>query len=433
MQTVRLFSDVETPDEKHERARSGPDGLKPFLLDPDRHVREYVARYFSESYSQDSNLLGLVLDGCEEFGNADNAMVLTEASCFALSHDDFLRAIEHLSEAEDYNVCAHYGWILANAPAEWLVEQKDRLADTGKLTEGPMNSINWRFTYMDVSPQEAWDELRDYSEDSSDSQNVGDVDQAKADCLLDILAGSDVPEDERVLELLQDDDVQEEWLEVWLVKLAGLRQLSTAVPHLVKCLQLDTGYFRERVVDALVRIGDVEAVRQIDATFAGDPRHVKGYAVDVAARIKSDVSEEFLLDHLEREENVTVRTYLCDGLCRQCFVRGVEKVRQEIHRGYDRGMFCLEEDLLDVTDVLGIDLPEASEWRKEREERETRQRERREELNRLAQMAQAADNMPEVKREPVKKSEKKVGRNDPCPCGSGRKYKKCCGDPRKNR
>ena len=26
-----------------------------------------------------------------------------------------------------------------------------------------------------------------------------------------------------------------------------------------------------------------------------------------------------------------------------------------------------------------------------------------------------------------KKSEKKVGRNDPCPCGSGNKYKKCCG------
>jgi uncharacterized protein YchJ len=23
--------------------------------------------------------------------------------------------------------------------------------------------------------------------------------------------------------------------------------------------------------------------------------------------------------------------------------------------------------------------------------------------------------------------DKKVGRNDPCPCGSGKKYKKCCG------
>lgn len=29
--------------------------------------------------------------------------------------------------------------------------------------------------------------------------------------------------------------------------------------------------------------------------------------------------------------------------------------------------------------------------------------------------------------EPVKNTEPKVGRNDPCPCGSGKKYKKCCG------
>ena len=26
------------------------------------------------------------------------------------------------------------------------------------------------------------------------------------------------------------------------------------------------------------------------------------------------------------------------------------------------------------------------------------------------------------------KAEPKIGRNDPCPCGSGRKYKKCCDD-----
>ena len=28
---------------------------------------------------------------------------------------------------------------------------------------------------------------------------------------------------------------------------------------------------------------------------------------------------------------------------------------------------------------------------------------------------------------PIVKKEKKIGRNDPCPCGSGKKYKKCCG------
>jgi len=32
-----------------------------------------------------------------------------------------------------------------------------------------------------------------------------------------------------------------------------------------------------------------------------------------------------------------------------------------------------------------------------------------------------------AKKKPIKRSEKKIGRNAPCPCGSGKKYKKCCG------
>ena len=27
----------------------------------------------------------------------------------------------------------------------------------------------------------------------------------------------------------------------------------------------------------------------------------------------------------------------------------------------------------------------------------------------------------------IRREGKKIGRNDPCPCGSGKKYKKCCG------
>ncbi len=32
------------------------------------------------------------------------------------------------------------------------------------------------------------------------------------------------------------------------------------------------------------------------------------------------------------------------------------------------------------------------------------------------------------KQQPIERTTKKVGRNDPCPCGSGKKYKKCCGN-----
>src|SRR5262249_23556291 len=42
------------------------------------------------------------------------------------------------------------------------------------------------------------------------------------------------------------------------------------------------------------------------------------------------------------------------------------------------------------------------------------------------QQAGAADG-PAEKQQTVRRAEPKVGRNDPCPCGSGKKYKKCHG------
>jgi uncharacterized protein YecA (UPF0149 family) len=49
-----------------------------------------------------------------------------------------------------------------------------------------------------------------------------------------------------------------------------------------------------------------------------------------------------------------------------------------------------------------------------------------EEFNKISlelQPAEPEDN-EERKSEPVRVT--KVGRNEPCPCGSGKKYKKCC-------
>ena len=38
----------------------------------------------------------------------------------------------------------------------------------------------------------------------------------------------------------------------------------------------------------------------------------------------------------------------------------------------------------------------------------------------------AAATQTQVKKQPVRAASTKVGPNDPCPCGSGKKYKKCC-------
>jgi preprotein translocase subunit SecA len=41
-------------------------------------------------------------------------------------------------------------------------------------------------------------------------------------------------------------------------------------------------------------------------------------------------------------------------------------------------------------------------------------------------VTEATDAVEKQKSKPVR-SGPKVGRNDPCPCGSGKKYKQCCG------
>ncbi len=53
-------------------------------------------------------------------------------------------------------------------------------------------------------------------------------------------------------------------------------------------------------------------------------------------------------------------------------------------------------------------------------------RETKQDLSDPHQQAAAAHDTREVKREPIR-SEKTVGRNDPCPCGSGKKFKNCHG------
>jgi len=61
-------------------------------------------------------------------------------------------------------------------------------------------------------------------------------------------------------------------------------------------------------------------------------------------------------------------------------------------------------------------------------------RQEKDKLSHLADRTRSADeleseeemiaNTPKV--DPIK-ADQEPGRNDPCPCGSGKKYKKCCG------
>lgn len=77
-----------------------------------------------------------------------------------------------------------------------------------------------------------------------------------------------------------------------------------------------------------------------------------------------------------------------------------------------------------------VDIPEMPDILRKRKEQEERQNARVKELSAL--FSNYRKNIEQAKFEdggrvvPFKRDSPKVGRNDPCPCGSGKKYKKCC-------
>ena len=63
--------------------------------------------------------------------------------------------------------------------------------------------------------------------------------------------------------------------------------------------------------------------------------------------------------------------------------------------------------------------------KRDEDERFHRRREKEEQHRKQLPTEEEPELPPPV--EPISADEEKVGRNDPCPCGSGKKYKKCCG------
>ena len=62
---------------------------------------------------------------------------------------------------------------------------------------------------------------------------------------------------------------------------------------------------------------------------------------------------------------------------------------------------------------------------------EQRRAEQSKDINQLSKINtlnnEERDNESKMSASTFVRKDKKIGRNDPCPCGSGKKYKQCCG------
>ncbi|MEZ8167423.1 preprotein translocase subunit SecA [Vibrio tasmaniensis 1F-187] len=167
---------------------------------------------------------------------------------------------------------------------------------------------------------------------------------------------------------------------------------------------------------------------------------ILGMAVDSYKQKEEVVGAQVLRNF---EKSVMLQTL--DGLWKE-HLAAMDHLRQGIHlRGYaqknpkqeyKRESFELFEGLLDVlkTDVVTILSKVRVQQQEEVEKMEAQRQAQAEEAARRAQAQHATaenqladDEAEAASPQTVVRDERKVGRNEPCPCGSGKKYKQCHG------
>ena len=139
---------------------------------------------------------------------------------------------------------------------------------------------------------------------------------------------------------------------------------------------------------------------------------------EVAGDHYREIARYFLLDTLDRhwKEHLLSMDHLRDGIGLRGY--GQKDPKQE----YKREGFELFQQLIYSMRDAAIRALSRVQIRSEVREQEFQHKDE------TANMQYSGGSAEEEhKKEPKRRAEPKVGRNDPCPCGSGKKYKKCCG------
>jgi hypothetical protein len=421
--------------------------LKKFILDMDGNVRREAGCYFYEGHIQDPQILPLTLQACQQYGFDECSLLLFYAQRQLVDDFTATKLLEIMRETGDGNIQMHLTQLLNNASISFLKKNIDVMPT--QISEQQWAIARNRLTFNSFSAQQLWQALSEYSESCINQK----VDASYYWPLVGLLAHHDYPNADDICELIEEDHVQGQWMELFLIQLAAARKIEQAIPIINKKLAEDDFYLSDTCSKALAEIG-TEAV--VDTLKEGCKSSSWGYQIsasDILGRIKLPQSEMAIIELLENNKNDLpheVYCYLCFGLC-DLFSDKAFQYGKEVFDDIEAiEIDSMRERLITLSAVFGTPLsPETrKQWERkialEPQRRKEYMRKKHPELykisNRLRKLFVENDKFDEansldenisynrsIESIGPKPAKLKIGRNEPCSCGSGKKYKKCCG------
>jgi len=224
------------------------------------------------------------------------------------------------------------------------------------------------------------------------------------------------------------------WMEPCLVRLAGELRRKETTPLLIKKLHEDDETLNPDCVRSLVKIGGDEVVDAVAEGFREAEWGFRLTASGLFEKIHTDRSVGHALGLLHGEEKLVIRCRLAESALLNFADETIEPARQlVVNTDLDPDVIEVRNALLVASELLGVELPEREQWEEDaKHDVEFRKKwyaslgGADEEDGHWEGDYEDYDEEPILPMDTVVREEPKVGRNAPCPCGSGKKYKKCC-------
>ncbi len=418
------------------------DQIKQGLLHPQQIVRDVALRYFSEAFSADPTVMPLAIQAIEAYGWDDAFRFAYPVGELAQTGETLRWLIDQLNRVgrpkahADIERCGRLSSMIAKADVSVLLEHEEKVLGLENLDPDAAEAISERLRLLTVDTEACWKELYQFCEDSRSKQDTSGVGLPHAHRLVEAIARDEHSAD-RVLSLLSQrvenlDDTPMAWVEPFAVRAAGLMGQEAAVPLLIdKLIEDPDDLVNEECQSAFRRIGTPATVAALARAFPAAPWHFQLYASSALGGIHTDSIVPACLSLLEVEEKgEMVRANLVGAILGNFASEGIEPARDLSHHGNRE----VQRTLVGAATLMNISFPELEQWRAEEQKRDE------EGKRRMREWFAPLPAGPKAKAPPGKArlaspahappapivGGSKAGRNDPCPCGSGKKYKKCC-------
>ena len=435
-----------------------PEGkIKEAILHPDPEIRDRATSYFAKSFSHDASIMTQVIKAVETHGRQDAYRLIGLSRDLRQTEESIAWIIDEVNDEQSdrhENYTYNLSMVLVEADPALLRPKEAAVLEARHFLPDLRPALTERLRMLSWDEATCWRKLEEFCEEGKDKQYTNEVNLGHANRIVEALARYGEGCEGKIHVLLGQEvgDYSQSpmtWMEPLVVRLAGLAHLESTVPLLVNKLLEDGGdLLNEECAAALTRIGSPAVLHAVAEAFPRAGRHFRLYATEPLEYIQSDLAVETCLHLLGQEQDEMIRGNLAHALLTQFALEGIEAARRLlVGRELDFEGRGLRAYLLETCTLTGERFPEYDEWsataKAEKEEHWKRVKELEDDPGGLLLFAlekltgkKAAD-VPRAKpplppmtrlaqpRKPERKQ--KVGRNDPCPCGSGKKFKMCCG------